>query len=70
MQTLGHFFEPLYILQPEIPHVTQPYINDVPVKRPSTKYIQDNWEPETIPENLGIHQFVWEHLEDLNRIVQ
>jgi hypothetical protein len=43
-----------YILQPEIPHVTQPYIDDIPVKGPSTRYIKDNGEPETIPKNSGI----------------
>jgi hypothetical protein len=59
-----------YILQPEIPHVTQPYINDIPVKGPSTGYIKDNGEPETIPENSGIWRLVWEHFQDLNRIVQ
>jgi hypothetical protein len=59
-----------YILQPEIPHVTQPYIDDVPVKGPSTRYIKGNGEPETIPENSGIRRFVWEHFQDLNRIVQ
>jgi hypothetical protein len=59
-----------HILQEEIPHVTQPYIDDVPVKGPATMYIQDNGEPETIPENPGIRRFVWEHFQDLNRIVQ
>jgi hypothetical protein len=59
-----------YILQPKIPHVTQPYINDIPVKGSPTKYIKDNREPETIPENSGIWRFVWEHFQDLNRIVQ
>ena len=59
-----------YILQPEIPHVTQPYINDIPVKGPATRYLQDDGEPETIPENPGIQQFVWEHFQDLNCIVQ
>ena len=59
-----------YILQPEIPHVTQPYIDNVPVRRPSTRYIQDNGGPETIPENPGIWQFVQEHFQDLNRIIQ
>ena len=58
------------ILQPEIPHVTQPYIDDVPVRGPATRYILPNGEPETIPENSGIRRFVWEHFQDLNRIVQ
>jgi len=59
-----------YILQPEIPHVTQPYIDDVPVRGPASRYILPNGEPETIPENKGIRRFVWEHFSDLNRIVQ
>lgn len=59
-----------YILRPEIPHVTQPYIDDVPVRGPATRYIQANGEPETIPENPGIRRFVWEHFQDLNRVVQ
>ena len=59
-----------YILQPEIPHITQPYIDDVPVKGPATRYIQEDGEPETIPENSGIRRFVWEHFQDLNRVVQ
>jgi Integrase zinc binding domain/RNase H-like domain found in reverse transcriptase len=59
-----------YILQPEIPHVTQPYIDDVPVKGPPTRYIKEDGEPETIPQNSGIRRFVWEHFQDLNCIVQ
>lgn len=59
-----------HILQEEIPHVTQPYIDDVPVKGPASRYIQSNGEPETIPENTGIRRFVWEHFQDLNRVVQ
>jgi hypothetical protein len=59
-----------HILQPEIPHVTQPYIDDVPVRGPASRYILPNGEPETIPENSGIRRFIWEHFQDLNRVVQ
>ena len=59
-----------YILQKEIPHITQPYIDDIPVRGPETRYLQENGEPETIPENPGIRWFVWENFQDLNRIVQ
>ena len=59
-----------HILQPEIPHCTQPYIDDVPVKGPATQYLNEDGEPETIKENPGIRRFVWEHFQDLNRIVQ
>ena len=59
-----------HILRPEIPHVTQPYIDDVPVRGPATQYIQENGEPETISDNPGIRRFIWEHFQDLNRVVQ
>jgi hypothetical protein len=59
-----------YILQPEIPDFTIPYIDDVPIKGPLTRYIQSNGSPETIAENQGIRRFVWEHFQMLNRIVQ
>jgi hypothetical protein len=59
-----------FILQAEIPHVTIPYIDDVPVKGPMTIYQKVNDSYETIPEDPGIRQFVWEHFENLNRVVQ
>ena len=59
-----------FILQPEIPSVTIPYIDDVPIKGPATRYIRDNGSYETIPENPGIRRFVWEHFNNLNRVVQ
>ena len=59
-----------YILQEEVPHWTIPYIDDVPVKGPVTRYMQVDGTYETIPENSGIRRFVWEHFQTLNRIVQ
>ncbi len=43
-----------YILRDEIPHVTRPYIDDVPVRGPSTRYELPGGKYETIPENSGI----------------
>jgi hypothetical protein len=59
-----------FILQAEIPHVTIPCINNVPIKKLTTMYQKVGDLYETIPENSGIHRFVWEHFEDLNRVVQ
>src|SRR5271156_331349 len=59
-----------HILRPEIPHITQPYIDDVPVRGPATEYLQEDGEPETIRKNPGIRRFVWEHFQDLNRVMQ
>ena len=59
-----------YILQPEIPDVTVPYIDDVPVKGPKSRYVLPDGSYEMIPENSGIRRFVWEHFQNLNRVVQ
>src|SRR6201996_9039153 len=59
-----------YILQPEIPDTTVPYIDDVPIRGPATPSIQPDGSEERIPENPGIRRFVWEHFQGLNRVVQ
>lgn len=59
-----------YILQPEIPHTTIPYIDDVPIRGPAMRYIQPDGSYETHPENSGIRRFVWEYFQGLNRVVQ
>ena len=46
------------------------YINDVPCQGPATCYINSTSTYEAHPDNLGIHQFVWEHFEGLNKVVQ
>jgi hypothetical protein len=59
-----------YILREEIPHITMSYIDDVPIRGPGTKYILPDGTCEVIPENPGIRRFIWEHFENLNRVVQ
>jgi Integrase zinc binding domain/RNase H-like domain found in reverse transcriptase len=59
-----------HILQPEIPHVTVPFIDDVPIKGPDSDYRQPDGSFETIAENPGIRRFVWEHFQNVNRVVQ
>ena len=59
-----------FILQPEIPHVTIPYIDDVPVKGPPSQYLLTDGTYETIPLNPSICRFVWEHFENFNHVVQ
>ena len=59
-----------FILRDEIPDVTQPYIDDVPIRGPASRYILPSGEYETIPDNPGIRRFIWEHLQDVNRVVQ
>ena len=57
------------ILKPEIPEYTIPYIDDVPVRGPASRYEKDG-SYETIPENSGIRRFIWEHIQSVNRILQ
>ena len=59
-----------HILRPEIPHWTQPFADDVPVKGPKSRYELADGTYETIPENSGIRRFVWEHFEAVHRIIQ
>jgi hypothetical protein len=42
------------ILLPEVPHLTVPYIDDVPIKGPRSRYQRQDGSFETIPENPGI----------------
>lgn len=58
------------ILQAEIPDFTIPYIDDVPVKGPASRYQNEDGSYETIPGNPKIRRFVWEHFLNLNRVVQ
>jgi transposase InsO family protein len=59
-----------FTLEPEIPHVTIPFLDDAGVKGPVTRYELPDGSYETIPENSGIRRFVWEHFQNLSRLVQ
>jgi len=58
------------ILKEEIPEFTTLYIDNVPLRGPSLRYEQPDGTYETIPENKGIRRFVWEHINNVNRILQ
>ena len=59
-----------FLLQDEIPDTAVPFVNDVLVKGLPTCYGTGPNSFETIPENSGICRFVWEHLQNVNRILQ
>ena len=58
-----------FILQEEIPSIANVFIDDIPIKGPDTCYLDSNGLPETIPENPGIRRFIWEHANDVHRIL-
>ena len=47
-----------------------PYVDDVPIKGPINEYRLPDGGYMTIPQNSGIRRFVWEHFQNVNRIVQ
>ena len=59
----------VFILKDEIPHVANVFIDDLPIKGPSTQYLDDQGQPETLPDNSQIRRFIWEHANDVNRIM-
>jgi hypothetical protein len=59
----------VFILQHEIPHVANVFIDDLPIKGPISPCPDENNEPETLLENPGIRRFIWEHAVDVNRII-
>jgi hypothetical protein len=59
-----------FLLQEELPHVTELFIDDILVKGPVSRYQYEDGSYETIPANPGIRRFIWEHLENVNRVIQ
>ncbi len=58
-----------FILQEEIPHVANIFIDDLPIKGPQTRYLDANGNPTTMKGNPGIHKFIWKHANDVHRVM-
>jgi len=59
-----------YILRDKIPKYTLPYIDNVPIWRPDTRYKLPNGMVKVLDKNPGIQRFIFEHLGTVNRILQ
>jgi len=46
-----------------------PYIDDVPIRGPKTRYELLEGKVETLDQNLEIRRFMFEHLENVNKIL-
>ena len=57
-----------FILQHEI-NITPNFVDDINVLGPRTRYKLENSSFETHPDNQGIRRFVWEHCNDVNRVL-
>ena len=58
-----------FILKDEIPDVAGVFIDDIPIKGPPTKYLDKDGREECISQNPGIRRYIWEHLNDVHRIL-
>jgi len=45
------------------------FIDDLPIKGPAIQYLTPEGVSETIKENKGIRRFIWEHAQDVDRIM-
>jgi hypothetical protein len=59
----------MFILQDEVPEKAGVFIDDVPIKGPPTQYLGPNGQPERLTQNPGIRRYIWEHLNDVHRIL-
>ena len=59
----------VFILQEEIPDYVNIFIDDLAIKGPRSMYLDSKGKPEVLPENPGIRRFIWEHAQDVHRIM-
>ena len=45
------------------------FIDDAPIHRPLTTYVDENRNPAVLPERPQIRHYIWEHTTDLNQIL-
>ncbi len=57
------------VLKDEIPHTANIFIDDLPIKGPVSQYLDENEKPEVLQENPGIRRFIWEHAQDVHRVL-
>ena len=58
----------LFILKDELA-IADVFIDDLPIKGPTSIYPDRNGNPSTLPENPGIRKYIWEHANDVHRIM-
>jgi len=59
-----------YILRDEIPRYMLPYIDDMLIRDPATRYEKSDGTLEVLEKNPGIRQFIFEHMGNVNWILQ
>ena len=58
-----------FILEPKIPNVAKPFLDDTVVMGPCSRYETPEGGYETTPDNPGMRRFIREHLSDVHRVL-
>jgi hypothetical protein len=58
-----------FLLEPEMPQVAKPFLDDTAIRGPASRFETPDGGYEVIPSNDGIRRFIWEHLNDVHRIL-
>lgn len=58
-----------FIINDEFPQTAIPYIDDVGIMGPRTKYENEDGEPETLKDNSKVRRYVWEYLQNLHKVL-
>jgi hypothetical protein len=58
-----------FILEPEIPSVAKPFLNNTTIQGPASQYETPNRGYEMIPKNTSIQHFIWEHLNNVHQAI-
>ncbi|VDC04371.1 unnamed protein product [Peniophora sp. CBMAI 1063] len=59
----------VFILGPEIPETANIFIDDLAIRGPATVYPDADGNPELFEHNPGIRRYVWEHAQDVLRVM-
>ena len=58
-----------FILEPKIPQVAWPYVDDCSIKGPAMCFETEDGGYKTLPKNPSIRKFIWQHLLDVHCIL-
>jgi hypothetical protein len=58
-----------FVLKDEIPEKANIFIDDLPIKGPTSTFPDEHGHPTVLKENPGIHKFIWLHALDVHHIM-
>jgi hypothetical protein len=58
-----------FLLEPEMPDIAKPFLDDTAIRGPASCFETPDGGYEVTPTNDGIRCFMWEHLNDVHRVL-